>query len=334
MFLLAHSVMSKDLIEDTIKSLANLLEKFYIFPDLAEKIRVDLFEKLSEGEYIEDANGNTFSKVITNQMQKISNDFHLNLYFTEEILPLKSNDFDMNESTRLRLKIKNYGFEKVERLPGNIGYLLINEFAPPEFAGETAANAMSFVGDTSGLIVDLRKNSGGTSFMVAFIASYLLDNSSPVHINDLFWRSYNTTQSFWSLPYVPGKRFGGDKPICILTSNKTFSAAEEFAYSLQTLNRAHIIGEKTKGGANPGGMHRINDHFQVFIPSGRAINPITKDNWEGVGVIPDIQVASEDAYNIAYKILLNKVLEDYTSHPNQCEEQLIEEIKNQLALLF
>lgn len=70
--------------------------------------------------------------------------------------------------------------------------------------GETAANAMSFVGDTSGLIIDLRNNKGGTSYMVSLISSYLLDNATPVHLNDLYWRSYNITQSFWSLPYVSG----------------------------------------------------------------------------------------------------------------------------------
>jgi len=333
MFLLAHSELSNDLIIDTIESLAKLLDEFYVFPETAVKIRVDLFEKLSEGEYSQAVNGHALSEVITYQMQKISNDLHLNLYFSQEVLPLKSNDNWSSEYKELRLKLNNYGFEKVERLPGNIGYLVLNEFAPPELAGETAANAMSFVGDTSGLIIDLRNNSGGTSFMVAFISSYLLDNSSPVHLNDLYWRSYNVTQSFWSLPFVPGKRFGGNKPICILTSNITCSAAEEFAYSLQSLDRAQIIGEKTKGGANPGGIHRINDHFQAFIPNGRAINPITKDNWEGRGVIPDLEVASEEAYDIAYKTLLNKVLENYLNHPYQGEELLIAEIKNKLTLL-
>ncbi|HIW34875.1 MAG TPA: S41 family peptidase [Candidatus Paenibacillus intestinavium] len=324
---MAHSELSNDLIKDTIESLANLLEEFYVFPEIAVKIRDELFEKLAEGKYRKAANGHALSEVITNQLLKLSNDLHLKLYFSEDVLPSKSNEYGSSEYTELRLKLNNYGFEKVERLPGNIGYLVLNEFAPPELAGETAANAMSFVGDTSGLIVDLRNNSGGTSFMVAFISSYLLDNSSPVHLNDLYWRSYNVTQSFWSLPFVPGKRFGGDKPICILTSNITCSAAEEFAYSLQALDRAQIIGEITKGGANPGGIHRINDHFQAFIPNGRAINPITKDNWEGSGVIPDLKVDSEEAFDIAYKTLLNKVLENHTKIPCQGEDQLIEEIK-------
>lgn len=332
MYILAKSKLSATLIKDTITSLANLLEEYYIFPDIAKKIRIDLFKKLSEGEFIDVIDELSLSEAITNQMRKISNDLHLNLFFSDEIIPSTSNN-SMDERTQLRLKLNNYGFEKIARLKGNIGYLLINEFAPPALAGETAASAMSFVGDTSGLIVDLRNNRGGTSFMVAFIASYLFETTPPVHLNDLYWRSYNTTQSFWSLPFVPGKRFGGDKPICILTSNNTFSAAEEFAYSLQALNRAEIIGEKTKGGANPGGIHRINDHLQVFIPSGRAINPITKDNWEGVGVTPNIQVSSEDSYNFAYKILLNKVLEDYQKNKNKYDGQLIEEINNQLVLL-
>lgn len=327
------SKLNNNLIKQTIESLVNLLEGYYVFPDTALKISAVLLKKQAAGEFDECFHGQSLAESITTLLQEMSQDTHLNLQYSEDRLPPESEDRGLQEDMKLRLKLNNYGFEKVERLPGNIGLLVLNQFTPPEIAGETAANAMSFLGDTSGLIIDLRNNSGGTSFMVSFISSYLLDSSIPVHLNDLYWRSYNVTQSFWSFPFVPGKKYGGNKPVIVLTSKITCSAAEEFAYSLQAIDRALIIGEKTKGGANPGRIHRINEHFQVFIPNGRAINPKTKDNWEGKGVMPNLMVESEKALDTAYTMLLQQELEKLTECPIPGQEQLIVEMKKMITLL-
>lgn len=136
---------------------------------------------------------------------------------------------------------------------------------------------MNFLVNTNALILDLRKCRGGNPGMVALISSYLLDEEEPVHLNSLYWREYDFTQQYWTLPYVPGKRFG-DIPIYVLTSKDTFSAGEEFAYNLKTSQRATVVGEITMGGAHPGSPYRIHPHFEVFIPVGRAINPITDQN--------------------------------------------------------
>ncbi len=118
--------------------------------------------------------------------------------------------------------------------------------------------------------------------------SYLF-GAEPVHLNSLYFRPTNKTDDFYTLRTVAGTRFGSQKPVFVLTSKRTFSAAAEFAYNLQSRKRATIVGETTGGGAHPGGMERIGD-FGVFVPSGRAINPITKTNWEGTGVRPEIAV--------------------------------------------
>jgi C-terminal processing protease CtpA/Prc len=144
-----------------------------------------------------------------------------------------------------------------------------------------------------------------------------------VHLNDLYWRTGDRTQQFWTLPYVPGKRYV-DKDVYVLTSKQTFSGAEEFTYNLKNLKRATIIGETTGGGAHPGGVFRINEHFQIFIPTGRAINPITKTNWEGTGVKPDIEVAAELALKTAHLAAMKKVLE---KNP---DERLAEELKKSI----
>jgi len=147
--------------------------------------------------------------------------------------------------------------------------------------------------------------------MVALISSYLF-GEKPVHLNDLYWRTGDRTQEFWTKPEKVLRRFP-EKDLYILTSNNTFSAGEEFSNNLKTLKRATIIGERTGGGANPGNTVRLNEHFSAFIPSGRAINPITKTNWEGVGVEPDIKVPKEQALKTAHIMALNRSIERQTN---------------------
>ena len=111
-------------------------------------------------------------------------------------------------------------------------------------------------------------------------------------------RESDSLDQFWILPYVPGQRLM-DVIVYVLTSNNTFSAAEEFCYNLQNLKRDVIVGEVTGGGAHPGDDHVLNKELCVFIPHGRAINPISGTNWEGVGVRPDVEVPSEKAFEVA-----------------------------------
>jgi C-terminal processing protease CtpA/Prc len=192
----------------------------------------------------------------------------------------------------------------VERLDGNIGYVRLDGFmSPAESAGKLAA-AMTFVADTDALIFDLRENGGGDPAMVALICSYLFGDK-PVHLNDLYWRKGNRTEEFWTKASVPGRKFV-DKDVYVLTSNRTFSGAEEFSYNLKNLKRATIVGETTGGGAHPGEMVRLSDHFGAFVPTGRAISPITKTNWEGTGVEPDVKVQKELALQTAYLMALKK----------------------------
>jgi C-terminal processing protease CtpA/Prc len=165
---------------------------------------------------------------------------------------------------------------------------------------------MNFVNGTDALIIDLRGNGGGNPAMVALICSYLF-GPEPVHLNDLYWREGDRTDQFWTRKEVAGKRYL-NKDVYVLTSKRTFSGAEEFTYNLKNLKRATIVGETTGGGAHPGGMFRMSPHFGAFIPTGRAINPITKTNWEGTGVTPDVAVPAEQALVVARLMALKKSL--------------------------
>lgn len=318
---------------DTIKALTDLLIEHYIFPETATEIRNELTQRLHNNEYEGIEEHSLFAEILTSQLQNVSRDKHLRIQDNTEKPQIENKHENSNlqqDKFLTMMRLDNYGFTKIERLPGNIGLLEFQAFMPPELAGDTATGAMTFLANTSGMIIDLRNNFGGSPYMVAFLSSYLLE-PSPTHLNDLYWRKNDVTQQFWSLPFVPGKRFGGTKPLYILTSQKTFSAAEEFTYNLQSIGRAIVVGESTGGGAHPGQMHRINREFEVFIPNGRAINPVTKSNWEGVGVRPDIEAPQDKALDVAYTILLQNELKCLSDQalPNGYE-RLMDEIKQTL----
>lgn len=308
----AATTLTAKLKTDTIDGILERLNKNYVFPETAKKMESAIRERAKKGEYDAVTDGQKMAELLTEHLQAVSKDKHLRVRFSEKPLPANADEeqpptAEEREQMRRWAAGVNFGFDKVERLPGNIGYLNLRGFMPADFAGETCAAAMNFLSNTDALILDLRQNGGGEPAMVALLCSYLF-GEEPVHLNDLYFRPTDKTEEFWTLKSVPGKRYVG-KDVYVLTSNRTFSGAEECAYNLKNLKRATIVGETTGGGAHPGGTERINDHFAVFVPSGRAINPITKTNWEGTGVAPDVSVPAGEALLVAHTAALKKRME-------------------------
>ena len=308
-----------------ISSMIDKLNKYYVSSEKAALIGKTIQDRNKKGRYTKIKKGLTLSDTLTKHLRELSKDEHLGLIFSAEKMP----DEEMMPPTpeeRERYKrfasAQNYGFEKLERLPGNIGYMELDGFIRTEWGAETAIAAMNFLSNTDALIIDLRYNGGGEPGLIQLISSYFFEK--PVHLNTLYWKEGNRSEQFWTLPYVPGKKYT-DKPVYILTSKNTFSAAEDFAYSLQALKRVTIIGEKSKGGANAGKSFRINDHFGIYIPIGTAINPITGKNWEG-GIIPDIESSATDALKQAHLLAIKKLIENADSERKK--EQLQSVLKD------
>ena len=297
-----------------IEAVANALHDEYVFPDVAKKMAIDLRQRFANTEYEQVTSSRALARKLNEQLQAISKDKHLRVNYVVNApfgrggrgRPSPEEEAKMRERMQAQAAANNFGFQKVERLEGNVGYIDLRQFAPAEMAGDTAAAAMGFVANTDALIIDVRKNGGGAPSMVALLCSYLF-GPEPKHLNDLYFRPSNSTHQWWTLPYLPGKRFEG-KPVYVLTSNRTFSAAEEFTYNLKTQKRATIVGETTGGGANPGGMRAVSEHFMIFVPSGRAINPITKTNWEETGVKPDVPTTAELALKTAHLKALQTIV--------------------------
>ena len=293
--------------KQVIDSISSLLDRNYIFPDVAKKMNALLQENYSKGAYSSITSGPSFAKQITTDLQSISKDKHLNVNFNPNMVAqMKKNQASGKPNTpNLEgMRMNNFGFKELKLLPGNIGYLDLRGFVDAKWGGETAVAAMNFLSNASAMIIDLRFNGGGSPSMIQLITSYLY-GPEPVHLNTFYYRPSDNFSETWTLKEVSGKR-SPDVPVYVLTSSKTFSAAEEFTYNLKNLKRATIVGETTGGGAHPGGVQPAGDRFTIFVPNGRAINPITKTNWEGVGVKPDIEVKAEEALHTAHA----KALED------------------------
>ena len=278
-----------------VRNIAEVLRDRYVFPDLGVEAGDLVLGHLESGAYDDLTEVLPFAERLTADLQSVTHDRHMRV---RPIRPDQPRD-DPN-AARLaqqeRMRQSNFGFNRVERLDGNLGYLDLRMFAPVFEARETAAAAMRFLANVDALIVDLRQNGGGDPAMVQFLCSYLFDE--PTHLNSLYWREGDRTDEFWTLDDLPGPKLA-DVPVFVLTSDYTFSGAEEFSYNLRTRERATLVGETTGGGANPGGSVPVSDQLLIFVPTGRAINPVTGTNWEGVGVEPHVAVASEDALDRA-----------------------------------
>lgn len=322
--------------KQVIDTVLKRLNDSYVFPDVAKAMDKAISDRVAKGEYDQISSSRTFAETLTKDLQAVSKDKHLRVRYSHDVLPQRQPraepTAEQREQQRRDMSWMNYGFDKVERLGGNTGYISFRGFFGPELGADAVASAMNFVAGTDALIFDLRQNGGGDPEMVALICSYLF-GPEPVHLNDLYWREGNRTDEFWTRKEVAGKRYL-NKDVYVLTSKYTFSGAEEFTYNLKNLKRATIIGETTGGGAHPGMGVRINDHFNMFVPTGRAISPITKTNWEGTGVKPDVEVPADQALSVARLMALKKSLPTLT-HPGFKEgvQGEIEKLEKELSEL-
>lgn len=277
----------------SLESLAEALGERYVFPDKGARMAEMLRAAATSGKYDDCADTAALAQRVTADLQGLCSDKHLRVRVAPPAVARPARGIDMPHNR----PADNFGFVRVEVLPGNIGYIRLDGFSPAEAAREPAASAMAFVARCDALVFDLRHNGGGSPEMIKFLCSYLFEERT--HLNSFFDRMGNKTDESWTLTEVPGKRFPMSTPVYVLTSNYTFSGAEEFSYNLQTRSRATIVGETTGGGAHPVSPTDLGHGLVAMIPFARAENPLTKTNWEGVGVRPDIAAPADQALEAA-----------------------------------
>ena len=278
-----------------------LLESNYVYPDrgrdLARKVRR---AARAEG-WAEVADPEAFARLFTEKLRAISGDGH---FAVDYRAAPPANDaaeeaFGAEEFEKYYGVRVNHGFEQVRRLEGNVGFLDLRVFAPPSMGADMAVAAMTLLAQSDALIIDLRQNGGGDGALGLLIAGYLLD--APQAMSGTYDRPSDTLKSSHTPVWVPGRRFGGKKPVFILISKSTFSAAEAFAYDLQAARRVTVIGEPSGGGAHPFVYRSLSPHFMLSLPEGRSVNPITGKDWQGSGVIPDVRIPADQALDEALR---------------------------------
>lgn len=290
--------------EQTIHKLSQLMNDFYVFPKVAKLTEEHLLKQLSKGHFIQFKDDESFANALTKSVQSINKDKHMRIrknrpYEAPDNSPERKIEVQLDQVNRSRWN--NYGFTEVKVLKGNVGYLDLRGFAGLERGKPIADAYMKLMANTDAIIIDLSKNGGGSPNMVQYLCSYFFDKK--VHLNSLYYREGDKTIDYWTLEEVGGAKMP-DLPLFVITSDRTFSGAEEFSYNMQTQKRATLVGQTSGGGANPGGTKGINENLYVFIPTGKAINPITKTNWEGVGVIPEIKTEIEETFDKTYQLAM------------------------------
>ena len=300
-----------------VDSILTAIDEIYVFPEVATEMGELVRRNLADGEYDELTNASDFAGRLTEDLQSISHDLHLHVDWMPprpQRQGLELSDEEMEKRFLAAGRRDNFGFHEIKMLPGNVAYIKLDMFADTKYAGPTAIAAMNFVGYADAIIFDLRQNGGGSPSMIQLLTSYLVDE--PTHLNSFYVRQSDETNQFWTQEWVPGPKMP-EAPVYVLTSGRTFSAAEEFTYNLKNLERATIVGETTGGGAHPVDRHVFPElQISMSLPFGRAVNPITGTNWEGTGIEPHLAVPVDQAFDVAYLEALKKLKE------NAGEEQM------------
>ena len=317
-------------VSQLIDSINLSLDNNYVFPDKAQRISKFLQSQSKKKAYATlTKDPHKLAIEIQADIYKIHRDPHLLVEYNPEFAARSQGKIEPSEEeisqSKKYWKENNYFFKKVELLPGNIGYFPFNGFVEHiEEAKPIIASALGFLANTSAIIIDLRENQGGEPDMVSQLESYFFKEKT--RMNDLVNRSNKDTTFYYA---DPAKTNGLtlSMPVYILTSKKTFSAAEDFSYAMQQAKRAIIVGEVTGGGAHPTRPFAVGQGFIVSVPFARSLNPVTKTDWEGTGVIPDFKIEATKALLKAQELIFKD--RQITAHDEK-EKQKMQYLINAL----
>lgn len=266
-----------------IEDIAREFERIYFLPAVGELVAADLRTRMRRGDYDRITSSRTLAEVLSRHIDAICKESHTEVAYFEEDqqADMPSSDPALAkkraQERHARMVAANFGFAPSERLPGNIALIRFDGFERAADAAPVVRQVMGDAADAAAIVFDLRTNTGGSTDLIPVIASFLFD-AQPVHLFDQSNRHLGTYEESWTDPQMAAKRFGSHKPVYILTSRETFSAAENFAYTLQQLGRARVVGERTPGGAHGAFGRPVTNHLVPMIATKRTIHAVTKSD--------------------------------------------------------
>lgn len=306
--------------ESVVRNVIALVRRNYVDSSAAQRMASDLERRLRAGEYTRFDSAAGLVASLTAQLRAVQPDEHLRVdYFVVPRpmrTPVGTAGVEDLEARRRVASRRGYGIERVERLSGNVAVVTLRSFEPPSIGGAALAAAMQLASGANAVILDLRQNGGGHGNMVGELAAYFVPGGTAM--TELYDRPTARTERT-TVPTRPGGPSFPHVPLFVVTSRRTFSAAEGFAYTMRVRGRATVVGEPTRGGANPVQVFQLAPHFALFLPTGRVTDLVTRANWEGSGVAPDVPAEAASALTVAYRRAL-EVLLTTESNPDALDE--------------
>ncbi len=310
-----------------LRQIDSLIAAKYVLPDKAIEYALEFERTYESGRYDSCTTAKDFAQRVTTDLISITGDKHFHFRPVESSDVGEKSEGPLHHPIRYhRLGIKeNKGFARLEWLDGNVGYLDVRRFYNYKDVEDLVAGAMRFLANANAIIIDVREHGGGSG---DYLSSYFLEY--PTQLTGWYTREDDFLTESWTLKDIKVKRLV-DVPLFLLTSRRTFSAAESFVYDMKVRGRAVIVGDSTKGGAHSVDLYKIGDNYEIYIPTARAVYPVTGGNWEGTGVVPDVLVSAESALDTAV-VLARTAGARYASAREAGLKPAIEEMQIQMDL--
>jgi hypothetical protein len=279
---------------------ADLVAERFVLPETGEQAAARLRERSAAGAY-DDRDPASLATALSADLQDVAHDLHLRVIHHPDGVPPTDDPEALEAYWRRMARSTAGGIRRVERLPGNVAHLVLGPVLTPATPSwDAVCAAMALVADAQALVLDVRECRGGDPDTVQLLLSHVVGDE-PVRLVDMESRVDGLRQR-WTQPVDP-HRFGPDKPLVVLTSGQTFSGGEEVAFDVQDLDRGRVVGERTRGGANPREGFAVHPELELAVPVARAFSPRTGASWEGVGVAPDVECTAEEALDRALALL-------------------------------
>lgn len=288
-----------------LSDITSKVKEYYVDKDTYKKVD-SFFQSQIKSGALNEISKKDLAVFLTENLKTTTKDKHFFVKYIENYtVERQGNEKKIQQLYNFHNSLENYGFENVQRLEGNIGYINFKGFAESSSSSKTLAAAMNFVANTNSLIIDLRENHGGDNEMLLLFCSYFFNKKTDLYTT--YFRKKKITEQNSTQTKVSGQKYL-HKKIYILTSERTFSAGEGLAYFLQQYKLAEVIGEITGGAANPVDHFVIQNQYLLFVPAGKITSALTQSNWDHKGVIPDEQTKAENALKIAHIKALKNIL--------------------------
>ncbi len=292
--------LSEDRVNEIVQKIPPLIETHHVDRTRAKEIAILFSELVKSGKYQQIRQAKALAERVSEDLKEISSDGHLYLSYSDSMQisndTLGDNDWEAVErDAEIRL---NYGFTKIEVFEGNVGYLRIVEWMHPKRSLPTAVAAMKLIENTRALIIDVRGNGGGYPGIMEYILNHYFEGPPQLLSTTRYSDGETLPYTKYTSDLIQGKLMVG-KPLYILVDKDTGSASEYFAYTLQSFGKALIVGSNTAGAANMNSYYSLVDNFRLSVSTASPINAKTEDNWELIGITPDISAAKIDALAVA-----------------------------------